>query len=336
MEVYILFRFRQLPTPLPTPTVVVHGGAGKWPKAKQPRGLKGVRRAAAIGAEAIHHGGSAVDAVEAAVVSMEDDPVFNAGTGSTLNLLGEVEMDAAIVDGTSFQTGGVALVRGVRNPIRLARLVMEKTDHALIAGYGAERLASIFRLPTADVLVTNRVMAWKRALRKVERARKELTKNSKLAKSAFRLEIGDTVGALALDSRGNIAAACSTGGVLLKLPGRIGDSAIVGSGLYADSTLGAATATGIGELAMRSVLSKTTVDLMKESNAIEAGIMSVQKTVQRIGRGIGLLTLDKKGKFGAAHDTPHLCWASAVKRHSAAHIAGTPVRGPKPGRLLRG
>src|SRR5206468_1931204 len=105
-EVYILFKFRQPRPPLPTPTVVVHGGAGKWPKARQPRGLKGVRRAAVIGADTIHHGGSAVDAVEAAVVSMEDDPVFNAGTGSTLNLLGEVEMDAAIVDGTSFQTGG--------------------------------------------------------------------------------------------------------------------------------------------------------------------------------------------------------------------------------------
>jgi len=321
---------------LPTPTVVVHGGAGKWPKARQPRGLKGVRRAAVIGADTIHHGGSAVDAVEAAVVSMEDDPVFNAGTGSTLNLLGEVEMDAAIVDGTSFQTGGVALVRGVSNPIRLARLVMEKTDHALIAGYGAERIASIFRLPTTDVLVASRVMAWRKALRRAERTGKELTRNSIFAKSAFPLEVGDTVGALAMDSRGNIAAACSTGGVLLKLPGRIGDSAIVGSGLYADSTLGAATATGIGELAMRSVLSKTTVDLMEESNAIDAGIMSVQKTVQRIGAGIGLLTLDRKGEFGAAHDTPHLCWASAIKGDSATHIAGTPVRSPKLGRLLRG
>jgi len=297
--------------------------------------LKGVRRAAVIGAEAIHHGGSAVDAVEAAVVSMEDNPVFNAGTGSTLNLLGEVEMDAAIVDGTSFETGGVALVRGVSNPIRLARLVMEKTDHALIAGYGAERIASLFRLPTTDVLVANRVMAWKKALRKAERARIGLTRNSKLAKSAFPLEVGDTVGALAMDSRGNIAAACSTGGVLLKLPGRIGDSAIVGSGLYADSRLGAATATGIGELAIRSVLSKAAVDLMKESSAGEAGITSVRKTVQNIGRGIGLLTLDKKGEFGAAHDTTHLCWASAINGDSVAHITGTHVRGLRLGRLLR-
>jgi len=320
---------------LSTPTVVVHGGAGIWPKARRPKGLKGVRRAAVIGAETIHHGGSAVDAVEEAVVSMEDNPVFNAGTGSTLNLLGEVEMDAAIVDGTSFETGGVALVRGVSNPIRLARLVMEKTDHALIAGYGAERIASLFRLPTTDVLVANRVMAWKKALRRVERARIGLTRNSKLAKSAFPLEVGDTVGALALDSRGNIAAACSTGGVLLKLPGRIGDSAIVGSGLYADSRLGAATATGIGELAIRSVLSKAAVDLMKESSAGEAGITSVRKTVQNIGRGIGLLTLDKKGEFGAAHDTPHLCWASTIKGDSAAHIAGTHVKGTSLGRLLR-
>jgi beta-aspartyl-peptidase (threonine type) len=316
--------------------VIVHGGAGKWPKARQPRGLKGVRKAAVIGAETIQHGGSAVDAVEAAVVSLEDDPMFNAGTGSTLNMLGEVEMDAAIVDGTSFQTGAVALVRGVRNPIRLARLVMEKTDHALIAGYGAERIASTFRLPTTDVLVANRVIAWKKALRKVERARKEPTRNSKLAKSVFPLELGDTVGALGMDGRGNIAAACSTGGVLLKLPGRIGDSAIIGSGLYADSRLGAATATGIGELAMRSVLSKATVDLMREFSAGEAGIMSVRKTIQNIGRGIGLLVLDKKGEFGAAHDTPHLCWASAIKGDSAAHIAGTHVKGPGLGKLLRG
>ncbi len=147
-------------------------------------------------------------------------------------------------------------------------------------------------------------------------------KNLKLLRTKLRAQIGDTVGALALDGRGNVAAACSTGGVLLKLPGRIGDSAIMGAGLYADNQLGAATATGIGELAIRSVLSKTTVEMMKSETAQNAGVEAVRIAGKRIGTGIGLITLDKRGEFGAAHDTTHLCWAMAANHESKAHIIG--------------
>lgn len=315
--------------------MLVHGGAGKWPKAKYVKGLRGVRRAALIGIETIQRGGSAIDAVEAAVISLEDDPTFNAGTGSTLNLIGEVEMDAAIIDGTSLEVGGVALVRGVKNPIRLARLVMEKTDHALVGGYGAERIAAMFGLPTTNVVVKDRRVAWKKSLRKA-RQKKDLTRNLKLARTAYPPEVGDTVGALAMDAHGNIAAACSTGGVSLKLPGRIGDSAIAGAGLYADSKLGAATATGIGELAMRSILSKSAVDLMEKFSAKEAGLRAVKRTLAGIGSGIGLLTLDSRGSIGVTHDTLHLCWASAVPGNSASHISGTRISERNSRRLLRG
>ncbi len=308
---------------LARPIVVVHGGAGEWPRAKQPKGLNGVRRAAMSGFRALQGGGSAVDAVESAVVSMEDNPVFNAGTGSTLNLMGEIEMDAAIVDGRRLEVGAVALIRGVRNPIRLARIVMEKTDHALIAGYGAERIAAAFGLPTADLKVEDRSRAWRNAIISLKNGRPGyLRKNRRLVRAKFSFQFGDTVGALALDGTGNVAAACSTGGVLLKLPGRIGDSAIMGAGLYADNRLGAATATGIGELAIRSVLSKTTVEMMTRSTAEDAAVEAVRIAGKKIGRGIGLITLDRRGEFGAAHDTSHLCWGAVTNGKSETHISG--------------
>jgi L-asparaginase / beta-aspartyl-peptidase len=305
------------------PVIVVHGGAGNWPREKQPRGLKGVRTAAAIGFRELQHHRSAVDAVESAVMSMEDNPVFNAGTGSTLNLLGEVEMDAAIVDGSRLEVGAVALVRGVKNPVRLARIVMEKTDHALIAGYGAERIAAAFGLPTTDLEVKDKLSSWKRAMKRLRDGKSgRFAKNLRLVKAKFPFEIGDTVGALALDRNGDLAAACSTGGVLLKLPGRIGDSAIMGAGLYADSRIGAATATGIGELAIRSVLSKTTVEMMKTATVREACVDALGTVRRKIGKGIGLLALDRQGDFGVAHDTTHLCWAAVSRDSSEAGVTG--------------
>lgn len=306
--------------------IIVHGGAGDWPASKQPKGLRGVRAAAAAGLRTLQRGGSAVDAVESAVVSMEDNPVFNAGTGSTLNLMGEVEMDAAIVDGNNLRVGAVALVRGVRNPIRLARLVMDKTDHVLMAGYGAERIAAAFGLPPSNPVVKDRLVSWQKAMRGLRQGKAEyFRKNFRLVKTKFPFEIGDTVGALALDRKGGLAAACSTGGVLLKLPGRIGDSAIMGAGLYADSRIGAATATGIGELAVRSVLSKTTVEMMNTVTAEGASVDAVANVGKRVGKGVGLITLDKRGRIGVAHDTKHLCWAASSDETIVARITGKRV-----------
>ena len=257
------------------------------------------------------------------MISMEDNPVFNAGTGSTLNLLGEVETDAALMDGENLEGAGVALVRGVKNPIRLARIVMERTDHALIAGYGAERIAAAFGLPTANLRVQDRVNAWRRAQTSLRQGRSgHFRKNLVLIRTKLHSSAEDTVGALALDRNGNLAAACSTGGVSLKLPGRIGDSAILGAGLYADNKTGAATATGIGELAMRAVVSKTAVGMMEQLTAQKAAVEAVRIVGERLGHGVGLITLDKGGGFGVAHNTPHLCWAAVSDEKSAARVSG--------------
>jgi beta-aspartyl-peptidase (threonine type) len=205
-------------------------------------------------------GGSALDAVQVSIVSLEDDPVFNAGRGSTLNLRGEIETDAAIMDGKTLCGAGVALLRDIKNPIKAARIVFEKTDHVLIAGAAARELALANGLAKTNLRVSSRVKAWKEGLRKLEGKRVSyLSRTSPEIIQHFLPKSTDTVGALCLDSDGNLAAACSTGGVSLKLPGRIGDSAILGAGLYADNSSGAATATGIGEQAMRLVISKARV-----------------------------------------------------------------------------
>lgn len=250
-----------------------------------------------------------MDAVEAAVVSMEDNPIFNAGTGSALNLAGDVETDAAIMDGAHLRGGAVALVRGVRNPVRLARIVMERTDHVLMAGRGAERLARAYEIPRANLKVRDRVQAWRRGQIDFERGKlKHLSRNYKLLKRGL-FDGLDTVGALALDTDGNLATACSTGGLSLKLPGRIGDTAILGAGLYADNDVGAATATGVGEIAIRTAISKTACDMMRKSAAGVAAQRCIKMVSRRIGKGLGIQTLDLRGSYGVAHSTRHMCWA---------------------------
>lgn len=291
------------------PVILVHGGAGEWPEDRHRAALMGVGRAAAGGWKILRDRGTAMDAVEAAVVSMEDNPIFNAGTGSALNLAGEVETDASIMDGARLRGGAVAIVRGVRNPVRLARIVMERTDHVLMAGRGAERLARAYEIPRANLKVRDRVQAWRRGRIDFERGKlKHLSRNYKLLKRGL-FDGLDTVGALALDTDGNLAAACSTGGLSLKLPGRIGDTAILGAGLYADNDVGAATATGVGEIAIRTAISKTACDMMGKSAAGVAAQRCIKMVSKRIGKGLGIQTLDLRGRYGVAHSTRHMCWA---------------------------
>lgn len=312
----------------PKPVIIVHGGAGDWPSELHKRGMKGVKIAADRGFRILSRGGSGLDAVEAAIVAMEDDPVFNAGRGSTLNLRGEIETDAAIMDGKTLHGAGVALLRDIKNPIKAARIVFEKTDHVLIAGPAARELAIANGLAKANLRVSKRLKAWKEGLRKLESKRVlYLSRTSPEIIQHFLAKSSDTVGALCLDSNGNLAAACSTGGVSLKLPGRIGDSAILGAGLYADNGLGAATATGIGEQAMRLVISKMVCDLMKRGNALSAATKAIRHSTERLGVGIGLLTLDRNGRFGVAHNTRHLCWAARTVDGSTEKMFGTRVKG---------
>jgi len=295
-------------------TIIVHGGAGDWPKSKQAIGLSGVRQAATRGFRLLQQGESSIQAVEAAVMEMEDNPVFNAGTGSTLNFVGNVEADAGIMDGKTRRGAGVALLRRTKNPISLARLVMEKTDHALLAGKSADRLGEAFGLPEANLKLHERVYQWKQAKRRLEKGvLGNFSRNLKLIRSKGQSILGDTVGALAIDQNGDLAAADSTGGVSLKLPGRIGDSPILGAGLYADNRMGAATATGVGEIAMRLVVSKSACDAMQSLTAQQAASQTVRTGTKLAGRGLGIVTLDRKGRYGVAHNTPHLCWAAFAK-----------------------
>jgi len=218
------------------------------------------------------------------------------------------------MDGKTRRGAGVALLRRTKNPISLARLVMEKTDHALLAGKSAERLGEAFGLPKANLKLPERAYQWKQAKRRLAKGVLDnFSRNLKLIRSKGQTIFGDTVGALAIDQNGNLAAADSTGGVSLKLPGRIGDSPILGAGLYADNRIGAATATGIGEIAMRLVVSKLACDAMQSLTAQQAASQTINMVTKLAGRGLGIVTLDRKGRYGVAHNTPHLCWASLTK-----------------------
>jgi beta-aspartyl-peptidase (threonine type) len=308
--------------------VIVHGGAGDWPSQFQRKGLRGVGIAANRAFHKLSRGGSALDAVEAAIIAMEDNPVFNAGKGSTLNLAGEIETDAAIMDGKTLRGAGVALLRDIKNPIKAARIVMNKTDHVLIAGPAAREIALSYGLAKSNLRISKRVKAWKDGLCKLKNKRYPyLSGTSPEIIKRFLASSSDTVGALALDRDGNLAAACSTGGVSLKLPGRIGDSAILGAGLYADNKSGAATATGTGEQAMRLVISKMACDMMRRENALSAAKKSIRYSTDMLGVGAGLIVLDRHGRYAVVHNTRNLCWAARTVGQTMAKISGTRMSG---------
>jgi len=290
--------------------IIVHGGAGFW-KSDIRSALIGVRRSASIGSRVLMDGGSALDAVESAVSVLEDDPVFNAGKGSSLTFNGTVEMDAAIMDGRDLSAGAVALVRKVKNPVQLARLVMEKTDHVLLAGRTAERLARAYSLPVTNPITPKR----RRMLLKLKRGPLDtrsawVRKNPILLRSNPEIIKHDTVGAVALDAKGNFAAAASTGGTTMKLPGRIGDTAQIGSGVYSDNRCGAATVTGWGEVAIRLTLSRA-VCLSMETGlpASRAAALSVRMASKRLKGEAGVIAIDRHGRLAAVHNTPYMPWA---------------------------
>jgi beta-aspartyl-peptidase (threonine type) len=299
--------------------IVVHGGAGIWRK-DIGRGLIGVRRAAAAGSRILALEGSALDAVEEAVVVMEDDPVFNAGKGSSLTFTGTVEMDAAIMDGRELSAGAVALLHTVKNPIRLARLVMENTDHVLLAGESAETFARAFSLPRTNPITAERrrrYLMFKKG--HVDARIGWIRKNRPLIAEHPEILEGDTVGAVAVDAEGNFAAASSTGGVMLKLPGRIGDTPQIGCGLYCDNTSGAATATGVGEVAIRLAMSKEVCSLMEGGRpAAEAAALVVKKASSRLKGHAGVIAIDRTGRVATVHNTPFMPWAiSTVDRRKS-------------------
>ena len=274
--------------------------------------LNAVSKAAARGFELLKTGATAIESVTEAVVLLEDSGLFNAGAGSALNLEGRVEMEASVMDGKTLAAGAAGLLSDVKNPVRVARLVMEKTDHVFIVGKGAAELARTFNLERRGSVSAAKRAQYEAQLKSLREGTFGLPKLTELIKAhpeAFQLE---TVGAVALDNEGNVAAGTSTGGFPLKLPGRIGDSPSIGCGTYADNQSGACTATGVGEVAMKLVLAKTVCNYMETGRpaqeAAEEAVALVSKRLPGIYNEMGLLVVDSHGRIGAAHSSPNLTW----------------------------
>jgi len=274
--------------PTRVPTIIVHGGAGADPS-QAPEFRAGVRAAVLAGWRVLVGGGSALDAVESAVRTLEDDPRFNAGRGSVLTRDGTIETDASIMEGDRLQCGAVAALVGVANPISAARKVLESRRHVLLVGNGALEFARSVGIPECDPasLITDR-----QRKRHAELARRLVPPG------------GGTVGAVALDRSGTIAAATSTGGTPGKLPGRVGDSALIGCGTYADSSLGGVSCTGDGEAIIRVVLGHRALRYLKDADDPDyAAKVAVDLLVEEGGGQGGLILIDWRGRAGHATST---------------------------------
>ncbi len=299
------------------PVLVVHGGAWSIPDGMVDAHVKGVRHALSTGWRVLERGGSALDAAEAAVVVMEDDETFDAGRGSFLNADGRVQLDAFMMDGATLRAGGVGCVERVRNPIRGARKVLEESHHVYFVGEGAERFVAQQGLelcPNSDLVIP-------REVERLRLAQESGAPGAPLAQFASPEHEGDTVGAVALDANGNLAAGTSTGGTLNKAPGRVGDSSLIGCGCYADNSSAAVSTTGWGEPIMKLVLGKWAVDRVAGNIAPgEAAHMAIRYLKTRLNGHGGIILLDAKGRFGLAHSTPRMAWAWKTSEKEAAGI----------------
>ena len=315
-----------------TPVLLVHGGAWDIPGDQLEAHAQGVARAAQAGYGLLQRGASALDAVEAAVTVLEDDETFDAGRGSFLTRDGRVQLDALLMDGATLRAGGVAGVERLRNPIQAARLVLERSPHVYFVGAGAEQFAHEQGMP----LIDNSELV-------LERERQRLTEAQARAQAGIpdlsfagpqpparshqrsptsppdnpqNLPLNhsgshshDTVGAIALDRSGNLAAATSTGGTLNKAPGRVGDSSLIGCGAYADNRSAAASLTGWGEPIMKLVLGKWAVDRASQLGPEQSAEDAIAYLYARLQGHGGIILLNPDGRFGLAHNTPRMAWA---------------------------
>ena len=288
------------------PVMVVHGGAWNIPDNVVDDHLNGVRRALDEGWRVLERGGAALDAVQAAIVSMEDDETFDAGRGSFLTRDGRVQLDALMMDGATLRAGGVGCVERIRNPIQAARLVLDESPHVYFVAEGAERFAQEHGMS----LCANEELVIPRELERLREAQEKEKAGQPDLTFAGPLNSHDTVGAVALDAAGNIAAGTSTGGTLNKAPGRVGDSSLIGCGCYADNLSAAASCTGWGEPIMKLVLAKWAADRVRSGGAPDAVATEAMGYLERRLKGHGgMILLDQRGRFGIAHNTPRMAWA---------------------------
>jgi L-asparaginase / beta-aspartyl-peptidase len=306
-----------------TPILLVHGGAWAIPDDAAAAHENGVRNALEAGYRILARGAPALDAVEAAVTVLEDDPTFDAGRGSFLTSDGRVQLDALLMDGGRMKAGGVACVERLRNPIQAARLVLEQSPHVYFVGAGAEEFAHSHGMQ----LIENAELVLDRERERLKSAREREAagladatfsglEDDKGPETAIPRVIDsshDTVGAVALDSHGNIAAATSTGGTLNKTPGRVGDSSLIGCGCYADNLSAAVSLTGWGEPIMKLVLGKWATDRVAAGTAPEfAAREAISYLHNRLGGHGGIILLGPDGRFGMAHNAPAMAWGLAT------------------------
>jgi beta-aspartyl-peptidase (threonine type) len=321
------------------PILLVHGGAWAIPDDMVERHLIGIRAALSAGWNVLALGGGALDAIEEAVAVMEDDDIFDAGRGSFLTSDGRVQLDALMMDGATLRAGGVGCVERIRNPIRAARKVLDDSPHIYLVAEGAERFAEQHGVALCD----NSELVIERERKRLAEARKKAAAgepiqtfraassapparraaSSARSKKAAREEaLGshDTVGAVALDSRGNLAAATSTGGTLNKTPGRVGDSSLIGCGCYADNQSAAVSCTGWGEPIMKLVLGKWACDQVGRGEPPQTvAIRALDYMKSRLDGHGGIILLNVQGKAGIFHNTPRMAWG--LKSATAEEVA---------------
>jgi beta-aspartyl-peptidase (threonine type) len=289
------------------PVIAIHGGAGTLRKADMTASRaslyrKALGEALEAGSAVLQNGGTALDAVTAAVVTMEDSPLFNAGRGAVYNADARHELDAAIMDGKSLRAGAVACVERVRNPVLAARAVMEHSQHVLLAGKGAEAFARRQKLSIVSPAyfhTEDRLAALKRNLKHHH----------------------GTVGAVALDRDGNLAAATSTGGYTGKLPGRIGDSPLVGAGTYADNRACAVSGTGLGELFIRALVAYDVAARMRyRRESLASAARAALANVARLGGDGGLVAVDRRGNVAMPFNSQGM-YRACIDRRGRRTIA---------------
>lgn len=285
--------------------LIIHGGAGNITGLSQERHdayVNGIKACLEVGEKMLKEGASALDVVEACVNVLENNEVFNAGKGSVINNEGQVEMDAAIMNGSDLKAGSVIGLKHYKNPISVARKVMEKTEHVMLACDGAEEFAKSIGLE----YVENDYFKTEFRIKQAEEAKKagktvldvsDVNKNKKMG----------TVGAVAFDMDGNIAAATSTGGIANKLKGRVGDSPLIGAGIYASNKNAGVSATGYGEQFIRTVVSfYAAIQVNDTTNAPEAATKAMDYLKNEVNGLGGIIMIDKSGNIGKASTSENL------------------------------
>lgn len=301
------------------PSIIVHGGAGSGKYGRDDRRFAALIQAAEAGLSALRSG-SGLDGAVSAVEFMEESGLFNCGRGACLTAEGGVEQDAAVMIGEDLSGAGVANVTCTYHPVSLARWVMENTDHVLIVGERCEDYARLAKIKIEKVRPSEEALAL------FPKMKKDAFHQARL-RMVRRFRTGDTVGAVAIGSDGVPAAAVSTGGRWMKLPGRVGDSAIIGAGVFADGRSGAACATGMGEEIIRVALSMKACELMRSDDASRAARLAIRHISRERGRNTaGIVTVDLKGRVGAAYNTHAMgrAWFDNSKGRVIARIGPDP------------